>query len=153
MQIKVKTIRNLGIIEKELNSISAGVIALPLDEGFEQIATSFVYYNTNIYLFIRDKEVFKNIKIDSESKFTAIREIPTDKKRKQADENIYSLFSISVTGILKDIDEAKLISKIEQSFFEKYSGRLIDSESNPKSFSKLICLDSKELIAIEETAT
>ena len=39
MQIKVKTIRNLEVIEKELNSIYSGVMVLLLEEDIEQIAT------------------------------------------------------------------------------------------------------------------
>ena len=59
MQIKVKTIRNLEVIEKELDSISSGVIVLPLEEDFEQIATNFVYHDKNIYVFIQNKECYK----------------------------------------------------------------------------------------------
>ena len=153
MQIKVKTIRNLEVIEKELNSVSSGVIALPLEEGFEQFATSFVYYKTNIFIFIQNKELYRNLKLGSIAKFTAIKEVSTTKKSKPLDENIYCLFSISVSGIVKNVEEAKLTNNIRQHFFEKYSGKLIDHESKSKSFSKLIYLDSEELIAIEEIAT
>ena len=59
MQIKVKTIRNLEVIEKELDSISSGVIVLPLEEDFEQIATNFVYHDKNIYLFFKIKSCIR----------------------------------------------------------------------------------------------
>ena len=153
MQIKVKTIRNLEIIEEELNSISSGVLALPLDEGFEQFATSFVYYKTNIYAFIQSKELYRNLRLGSITKFTAIKEISSMKKNKTSDECIYSLFSISVSGIIKNVEETKLNNTVKQHFFEKYSGKLIDHDSKSKSFSKLICLDSEELISVEEIAT
>ena len=151
MQIKVKTIRNLEVIERELNSISSGVMVLPLEEDFEQIATNFVYHNTNIYVFIQNKELYKNLKLESIAKFTAIKETTRGKKNKNDKENIYNLFYISVSGIVKNVREKKLINNIKQSFIQKYSGSFIESDSRSKSFSRLICIDTEELTATEET--
>jgi hypothetical protein len=151
MQIKVKTIRNLEVIEKELDSISSGVMVLPLEEEFEQIATNFVYNDKNIYVFIQNIELYKNLKLESIAKFTAIKETTHGKKDKSDKENIYNLFYISVSGILKNVREKKLINNIKQSFIQKYSGRLIESDNRSKSFSKLICIDTEELTATEET--
>ena len=151
MQIKVKTIRNLEVIEKELNSISSGALVLPLDEDFEQIATNFVYSNKNVYVFIQNKELYKNLKLDSIAKFTAIKNTRLGKKNKNDKECIYSLFYISVSGIIKNVREKKLINNIKQSFIQKYSGKLIESESRSKSFSRLVCIDTEELTATEET--
>jgi hypothetical protein len=151
MQIKVKTIRNLEVIEKELNSISSGAMALPLEEDFEQIATNFVYSNKNIYVFIQNKELYRNLKLDSIAKFTAIKDTSRGKKNKNDKECIYSLFYISVSGIIKTVREKKLINNIKQSFIQKYSGKLIESESRSKSFSRLVCIDTEELTATEET--
>ena len=151
MQIQVKTIRNLEVIEKELDSISFGVMVLPLEEDFEQIATNFVYHDKNIYVFIQNKELHKNLKLESIAKFTAIKETTRRKKNKNDKESIYSLFYISVSGIIKNVREKKLINNIKQSFIQKYSGKLIESESRSKSFSRLICIDTEELTATEET--
>ena len=151
MQIKVKTIRNLEVIEKELNSISSGVMVLSLKEDFEQIATNFVYHNTNIYVFIQNKELYKNLKLESIAKFTAIKETASGKKNKNDKENIYNLFYISVSGIIKNVREKKLINNIKQSFIQKYSGKLIESDTRSKSFLRLICIDTEELTATEET--
>ena len=151
MQIKVKTIRNLEVIEKELESISSGVMVLTLEEEFEQIATNFVYNDKNIYVFIQNKELYKNLKLESISKFTAIKETTHGKKDKSDKETIYNLFYISVSGILKNVREKKLINNIKQSFIQKYSGRLIESDNRSKSFSRLICIDTEELTATEET--
>ena len=151
MQIKVKKIRQLDIIEKELDSINSGVVALPLEEDFAQIATNFVYHDKNIYLFIQDKELYEDLKFGSSAKFTAIKDFSFDKKSKG--ENIYRLFYISVNGILKKVEEKKLRDNIKQGFVQKYSGQLIESEGKSKSFSKLVIIDSEELIATEETGT
>ena len=151
MKINVNTIRNLEVIEKELNSITSGVIVLPLKEDFEQIATNFVYHNKNIYVFIQNIELFKNLKLDSAAKFTAIKEAKRGKKNISDKEGIYSLFYISVSGIIKDVREKKLINSIKQSYIQKYSGKLIESDSRSKSFSRLVYIDSEELTATEET--
>ena len=151
MQIKVRKIRQLDIIEKELDSIHSGVIALPLEEDFEQIATSFVYHDKNIFLFIQDKELYDDLKFGSLAKFTVIKESKFDKKSKGADEDTYRLFYISVNGILKSVSEKKLRDNIKQNFIQKYSGQLIESEGKSKSFSKLVFIDSEELVATEET--
>jgi len=151
MQIKVKTIRNLEVIEKELNSIVSGVLALPLEEDFEQLATNFVYHNKNIYVFIQNKELYKNLKLDSVAKFTAIKETSGRKRNKEDKQSVYSLFYISVSGIIKNVREKKLINNIKQSFIQKYSGKLIESDSRSKSFSRLVYIDTEELTATEET--
>lgn len=151
MQIKTKTIRDLETIEKELNSISSGVLALPSEENFLQIATNFIYHNKNIYFFVRNKEVFKDIKFETLAKFTAITESVKGRNSKKSKENIYTLFYISVSGIIKSVKEKKLKSNIKHSFIQKYSGKLIESESKSKSFSRLVFIDSEELIATEET--
>jgi hypothetical protein len=150
VQIKVKKIRQLDIIEKELDSIASGVISLPLEEDFEQLATNFVYHNKNIYLFILNKELYEDLKFGSVAKFTAIKDSSFDKKDKQ---DIYRLFYISVNGILKKVDEKKLRGNIKQNFIQKYSGQLIEAEAKSKSFSKLVFIDSEELVATEETGS
>ncbi len=151
MQIKTKTIRNLKIIEKELNSLLSGVVMLPLEVESEQIATIFVYHNKNIYFFINDNELYRKILFGSISKFTAIKHSSISKKSKLSTDSIYTLFYISISGIVKTIKEKKLIDSVYQSFIQKYSGRLIDSDSKSKSFSKLVYIDTEEMTATEET--
>jgi len=153
LQIKVKKIRQLDIIEKELDSIASGVISLPLEEDYEQLASNFVYHDKNIYLFIQNKELYEDLKFGSSAKFTAIKESSFDKKGKSDKQDIYRLFYISVNGILKKVDEKKLRDNIRQNFIQKYSGQLIEAEAKSKSFSKLVFIDSEELVATEETGS
>ena len=150
MQIETKIIRNLKIIEKELNSLPSGVVMLPLEEEFEQFATTFVYHNKNIYFFIKDNELYKEILFGSITKFTAIKDSSITKKSKQSTGNNYNLFYISLSGIVKNIKEKKLIDSVYQSFIQKYSGKLIDSESKSKSFLKLVYIDTEEMTATDE---
>ena len=150
MQIKTKIIRDLTIIEKELNSIISGVIMLPLDEDVKQVATNFIYHDKNVYIYIQDKEQYDDLKFDTGTMFTAIKDSASVRKAKKSKESIYSLFYISVSGLIKKVTEKKLKNIIRQSFIQKYSGQLIESESKSKSFSRLVVLDTEEMIATEE---
>lgn len=151
MQISVKTIRSLEVIEKELNNLSSGVFLLSTGDEFEQFASSFVYHDKNIYLFIHDSDLIKNLVFETKARFIAIKESGVDKKLDEKSGNIYSLVSISVNGILKEVDEKKVKNIIKQSFIQKYSGKLIESGAKSKSFKKLVFIDSEELMATEET--
>jgi len=153
MQILTKVLRDITVIEKELNSITSGVIMLPLDEDVEQIATNFIYHDKNVYVYIQDKELYDKLKLNTSTKFTAIKDSASGRKSKKNNQIIYSLFYISVSGILKKVAEKKLKNIIKQSFIQKYSGQLIDPESKSKSFSRLVVLDTEEMIATEETGS
>ncbi|UCH64538.1 MAG: hypothetical protein JSW63_07845, partial [Ignavibacterium sp.] len=150
MQIKSKIIRDLAIIEKELNSIISGVIMLPLDDEVKQVAANFIYHDKNVYIYIQEKELYDNLKFDTGTMFTAIKNPASVSKAKKSNESIYSLFYISVSGVIKKVTEKKLKNIIRQSFIQKYSGQLLDSESKSKSFSRLVVLDTEEMIATEE---
>ena len=153
MQIETKVLRDITVIEKELNSITSGVIMLPLDDDVEQIATNFIYHDKNVYIYIQDKELYDNLKLNTGTMFTAIKESASSRKSKKDNETIYSLFYISVSGILKKIAEKKLKNIIRQSFIQKYTGQLIDPDNKSKSFSRLVVLDTEEMIATEETGS
>lgn len=153
MQIKTKVLRDLTVIEKELNSITSGVIVIPQEDEVKQVATNFIYHDKNVYIYIQDKELYDNLKINTGTMFTAIKDAASDNKLKKDNESIYSLFYISVSGILKKVAEKKLKNIIRQSFVQKYSGLLIDPENKSKSFSRLVVLDTEEMIATEETGS
>ena len=112
MQIKVKKIRQLDIIEKELDSIASGVISLPLEEDFEQLATNFVYHNKNIYLFIQNKELYEDLKFGSAAKFTAIKDSSFDKMR-----------IAEITGRV-DISEKDYIDKTDERQLKVRQGKI-----------------------------
>jgi hypothetical protein len=153
MQIKTKVIRDLTIIEKELNSIISGVIMLPFKEDTKQIATNFIYHDKNVYVYIHEKELYDNLTFDTGTIFTAIKDSASISKAKKNNGSIYSLFYISVSGVIKKVKEKKLKNIIRQSFIQKYSGQLLDPENKSKSFSRLVVLDTEEMIATEETGT
>ncbi len=147
MQKKITTIRNLELVEKELNSAAAGVISLSLHKTeFVQFATNFVYQDKNIFIFIDDKELLKSIKFDSLSRFTVLKQKAAPAKV----DSIYGLFSILVTGNLREAEEKKVINDITQTYIQKYSGKLILPDDTSASMGKLVFVDSEELLAFEE---
>ena len=150
MQIKTKLIRDITIIEKALNSITSGVMMLPLEDDVKQIAANFIYHDKNLYIYFQDKDIYDHLKFNSGTMFTAIKDTSSGNKSKKGSELIYSLFYISVSGVLKMVKEKKLKNIIWQSFIQKYSGQLMDSESKSKSFSRLVVLDTEEMTATEE---
>ena len=147
MQKEITTIRNLELVEKELNSANAGVISLSLQKTkFVQFATNFVYQDKNIFIFIDNEELLRSIKFDSLSRFTVLNQKTTDEKQ----ESIYRLFSILVTGNLREAEEKKVINDITQTYIQKYSGKLILPDDKIASMGKLVFVDSEELLAFEE---
>ena len=147
MQKKITTIRNLELVEKELNLATAGVISLSLQKTkFVQFATNFIYQDKNIFIFIDNEELLKSIKFDSLSRFTVLNQKTTDEK----EESIYRLFSILVTGNLREAEEKKVINDISQTYIQKYSGKLIFPDDKSASMGKLVFVDSEELLAFEE---
>ena len=147
MQKKITTIRNLELVEKELNSANAGVISLSLQKTkFVQFATNFVYQDKNIFIFIDNEELLRSIKFDSLSRFTVLNQKTTDVQ----EEPIYRLFSILVTGNLREVEEKKVINDITQTYIQKYSGKLILPDDKIASMGKLVFVDSEELLAFEE---
>jgi len=147
MQKKITTIRNIELVEKELNSATVGVISVSLQKTkFVQFATNFVCQDKNIFIFIDDEELLRSIKFDSLSRFTVLKQ----KTNKDKEESIYKLSSIQVTGNLREAEEKKVINDITQTYIQKYSGKLILPDDKTASMGKLVFVDSEELLAFEE---
>jgi hypothetical protein len=151
MNRKIKTIRDLPLVEKELNSAPAGVISLTLLKGgFTQFATNFIYQNKNIFIYLNNEELLRTIKLDSLAKFTILIDKNVSKELIDEQEPLYRLFSIVVTGLFREAEEKKTIKEIDQSFIEKYSGKLLLPGKNLQSNGKLYFIDSEELLAFDE---
>lgn len=152
MNKKIKTIRDLSLVEKELSSSRAGVISVPTisEHSFTQFASSFVYQDKNIFVFITNPDLLKILKYDSLARFTVIKEKNVSKDLVDKSDVLYRLFSVVVTGILKEAEEKKTIEDVTHSYVQKYSGKLSLSEIKPGSLGKLIFVDTEELLAYDE---
>jgi hypothetical protein len=151
MNKKIKVIRDLSLVEKELSSAQGGVISITLQkDSFAQFATIFVYQNKNIFFYLENEELLRTIKLDSPAKFTILNDKNVTKELIEKKEPLYRLFSIVVTGIVREVEEKKTIRDIDQSFIEKYSGKLLLSEKENQTKGKLLVVDSEELLAYDE---
>ena len=150
MNRKINTIRNLSLVEKELGSANAGVVSVSLmKEGFAQFATNFVYQNKNIFFYLENEELLRTIRFDSLAKFTILKEKNVSKEFIDKNDALY-LFSIVVTGSIREAEEQKTIKNVSQSFIEKYSGKLLYSDKDNQPKGKLLIVDSEELLAFDE---
>ncbi|NWG28422.1 MAG: hypothetical protein HXY48_07785 [Ignavibacteriaceae bacterium] len=151
MNKKVKVIRDLILVEKELNSAQGGVVSVSLKkDSFAQFATNFVYQNKNIFFYVDNEELLRTIKFDSLAKFTILKDKNVTKELIERNNPLYRLFSIVVTGVIREAEEQKTIREIAQSFIEKYSGKLIREEKETPFRGKLLFVDSEELLAFDE---
>ena len=151
MNRKINTIRNLSLVEKELGSANAGVISVSLmKEGFAQFATNFVYQNKNIFFYLENEELLRTIRFDSLAKFTILKEKNVSKDFIDNNDALCRLFSIVVTGSIREAEEQKTIKNVSQSFIEKYSGKLLYSDKDNQPKGKLLIVDSEELLAFDE---
>lgn len=151
MNKKIKVIRDLSLVEKELSIAQGGVVAVTLQkESFAQFATNFVYQNKNIFFYLDNEELLRTIKFDSIAKFTILKDKNVSKDLIDSKDPLYRLFSIVVTGIIREAEEQKTIKSVAQSFIEKYSGKLLLSEKQAQTKGKLVVIDSEELLAFDE---
>ena len=151
MNKKLKVIRDLSLVENELSSAQGGVISVSLKkESFTQFATNFVYQNKNIFFYVDNEELLRTIKLDALVKFTILKDKNVTKELIEKKEPLYRLFSVAVTGVIREAEEQKTISNVAQSFIEKYSGKLIRDEKETPSPGKLLFVDSEELLAFDE---
>ncbi|HEY6437471.1 MAG TPA: hypothetical protein VIY47_12845 [Ignavibacteriaceae bacterium] len=151
MNKKLKVIRDLSLVEKELSSTQGGVVSVLLKkESFTQFATNFVYQNKNIFFYVDNEELLRTIRLDALAKFTILKDKNVTKELMEKKDPLYRLFSVVVTGVIREAEEQKTISNIAQSFIEKYSGKLIRDEKETPSPGKLLFVDSEELLAFDE---
>jgi hypothetical protein len=151
MNRKINTIRDLVLVEKELGSANAGVVSISLKkESFAQFATNFVYQNKNVFFYLDNEELLRTIKLDALAKFTIMKEKNVTKEFVDKNDLLYRLFSIVVSGIVREAEEQKTINNVAQSFIEKYSGKLLFSDKDNHPRGKLFLIDSEELLAYDE---
>jgi len=148
----IRQVRDLDLIEKELNSNHAGVFAFISNEQICQFAATYVYLNKNVYVFINEtEELHFNIRLNAEGSFTIIKHKHLSRVKKEEFMPIYSLFSISITGILKNLTEQKIIDDVTNSYLLKYGKKTEELKNKISSPVKIILIDTQEIQAFEET--
>jgi nitroimidazol reductase NimA-like FMN-containing flavoprotein (pyridoxamine 5'-phosphate oxidase superfamily) len=151
MHKNITQIRNLDLIESELKTNVAGVLALNHgSDKIAQIAAPFLYQDKNIYIFFSDEdEFFENIHFNDSAAFTIIK-IGTGGKTEGIDfEPTYSFLSISIKGKIRKIDDNKLIDDLRQNYLKKYK-KTIEGAIDFSTLSRIAIIDSEEIQAFEE---
>lgn len=148
----VNQIRDLELIEKELNEAAAGVFALSIDdEKIIQFPTTFLYRDKNIYIFFNnDDEFYQSIKYNSSASFTIIKEEKIKRTRKIDFAPSYKIFSITLNGLVRKVDEEKTMAMLRQEYLAKYSKRTDLDGKNIPMLAAAIIMDSDEFHAQEE---
>ena len=100
MQRIINQIRDLELIESELNNTTVGVLALYIDdEKTIQYPTTFLYRDKNIYIFFKnDDELYESIKYNSNASFTIIKQEKVKHGKKLDFTPTYQMFSITLNG-------------------------------------------------------
>jgi hypothetical protein len=145
-------VRDLDLIENELKNNPAGVFALGLEnEKIAQIATTFLYLDKNIYIFFSEEDEFYNsIQFDADVTFTILRYGNIGKSKDVDFDPSYNLFSISVKGIVKKVEEAKVIEELRKNYISKYQ-KSAEGKIDYSILAKAVLIDTEEIQAVEET--
>lgn len=144
MQKTVNQIRDLKKIEEELTKNSIGVLAVLDEEKVYQLTTTYLYLDKNIYFFFPEgSELYESIKLDSNVSFTVVKNHQVKAAKNSTSSSI--IFSVTISGLLKKIDDAKIHDDVKKNMKKKYS-----VESPAKGLKNLIMIDSEEIQAFEE---
>ena len=150
MQKNIQQIRNIEVIEKELNTCPVGVLALIVEEKIVQVATTFLYLDKNIYIFLDDNsELYQSIHFESNASFILIKNEKVRKHSKADYSPSYHSIAIKISGNIRKVEEQKVIDEVQSGYLNKYSkDNLIDETGVP---GKAIIIDTEEIQALEES--
>ena len=146
----VSQIRDIVLIENELVNSPSGVLALNMkDDKITQLATTFLYQDKNVYFFFNDSdEESEDIKLETDVSFTIVKNNKIRKTQKSDFDPTYNIFSISVSGLIKEVDDLKIADILRKNYLRKYS-KPGEKEKTSK-FNKVVFIDTEEIQAYEE---
>jgi nitroimidazol reductase NimA-like FMN-containing flavoprotein (pyridoxamine 5'-phosphate oxidase superfamily) len=152
MQRVTNQIRDLELIESELKHTSVGVLALYIDdEKTIQFPTTFLYRDKNIYIFFKnDDELYQSIKYNSSASFTVIKQEKVKRGIKLDFTPTYQMFSITLNGLVRKVDEEKTMVNLRHEYLAKYSKKTETVRKNISALASAIIMDSDEIHAQEE---
>lgn len=152
MKKVISSIRDLKIIEKELTKEHSGVLTVQLDdEKIFQTATNFVYLDKNIHVFLLiDEELYPQIRFEHICSFTIHRFENKFKGQNLFAESTYKLLSITINGVLREVEDKKLIDQLVELYQKKYSGNMDLKEYKKDKNLKPVMIDTEEIQAFTE---
>jgi nitroimidazol reductase NimA-like FMN-containing flavoprotein (pyridoxamine 5'-phosphate oxidase superfamily) len=152
MQRIINQIRDLELIESELHDTSFGVLALSIDEEKTiQYPTTFLYRDKNVYIFFKSEdEIYNSVKYNSSASFTIIKQEKAKKSRKLDFTPSYQMFSITLNGVVRKVDEEKAMVNLRQEYLAKYSKKADTAKKSIPELAAALIMDSDEIHALEE---
>ena len=150
MKKQTISIKDLSIIENQLLQSKAGVIAFgDEDDEVRQAVVNYVYKDKNIFFAISEREeLLEKIQFNSRVCFTVFK---TVEPPNAGNKNSHTTFSVSLFGIIKEVDEEKLLNEFVQDYTKKYFKDSSGNQNKSYTEGKVIMIDSEEIQAIEET--
>lgn len=141
----------MEIIEKELNTNHAGILALAVEnEKVIQLPTTFIYLDKNIYIFFdNENELLQNIQFGTKVLFTILKSDKISKEKTLEFEPTYNLLYVSVSGLIKRIDELKTITDLQNVYLKKYKKKLSE-KPDLTLLTNVVMIDTEEIQAFEE---
>lgn len=149
---KIRTqIRDIQHIEKELHNNPVGVLALNLkDDELVQITTTFLYQDKNVFFLLDDKnELYENLKFETSVRFIIVINEKIKKNLKADFTPVYNILSVSVAGLIKKVDDDKLLASLRENYLKKYSSKSDEREKSLK-LNNVVFIDTEEIQAFEE---
>lgn len=152
MKKVISNIRDLKLIEKELSKELNGVLAIQLDdEKIYQAATNFVYLDKNIHVFLQiEEDLYQQIRFNHYGIFTIYRFENKFKAQSLFAESTYKLFSITINGTLREVEDKKLVDQLIELYHKKYSSNIELKEYRKEKNLKPIMIDTEEMQAFTE---
>lgn len=152
MKKVISNIRDLKLIEKELSKELNGVLAIQLDdEKIYQAATNFVYLDKNIHVFLQiEEDLYQQIRFNHYGIFTIHRFENKFKAQSLFAESTYKLFSITINGTLREVEDKKLVDQLIELYHKKYSSNIELKEYRKEKNLKPIMIDTEEMQAFTE---
>ncbi|MGE5430474.1 MAG: hypothetical protein ACM3QX_05330 [Syntrophomonadaceae bacterium] len=149
MKSRITQIRDMAVIEDELNAEKAGVLSfISPDEELVQAVVPYLYLDKNVYLFFEESdENFLNINFDTNVSFTVFKAENRDKTFKGKG---YKLMQILCRGIIRRVEEAKSAEEVYSQYINKYYA---DSEGEESYIGmRAAFIDTEEIQASSITA-
>lgn len=143
MKSKVIQVRDLEVIETELNSAKMGVLACTDDkENVGQIVVPFLYSAKNIYFLFEDEDELDGVLFEHKASFVIFRSVNNGSNLSDD-----KFFEVKCTGILRKVEEPRVIDDVTRSYDLKYSeGK---EGGLPVSDLKIVMIDTEEIQAAE----
>ncbi len=152
MKKVINHIRDLKLIEKELTREHSGVLTVQLgDEKIFQTATNFVYLDKNIHVFLMvDADMYALIRFNHIGSFTIHRFENKFKGQSLFAESTYKLLSITINGMVREVEDKKLIDLLVELYQNKYSGNIDLKNYKMDKNLKPVMIDTEEIQAFSE---